>query len=156
MLSILFKIVNMDAKFYLAGKWDDHEDLSAKVAQIEADSPMRVTHAWMRKNIGLSIINDAISDIRGVQLCDVFIAVFSDPNYPYRGTFTELGAALALTKLVFIVCPDDTDDVKFSCRTNVFFHHPFIHHVKNWEQLLIDIGIKDKTGATPKKRLHFA
>lgn len=139
-------------KLYIAGKWDDHVALSALADQVEHDDLHTVTHRWMNKNIGLSIGYDALADIRGVQKCEIFVAVFTDPTYPYRGTFTELGAALATEKLVFLVCPADTEETKFSCRTNVFFHHPHCTLLQSWDEFLQWVGVTDKNGEAPKKR----
>lgn len=145
-------------KFYLAGRWDAREDLFAKLRDLEqqSDNYYIVTYAWMRKNVGLLSTYDAVSDIRGVQECDVFIAVFDDPAYPYRGTFTELGAALGLRKLIYVVCPPDSAETRYACRTNVFFEHPHIRHVETWTALLQQLGVLDKTGAVPAKRVDSA
>jgi nucleoside 2-deoxyribosyltransferase len=140
-------------QFYLAGKWDDHVLLETKVTQLERETEYAVSHAWMRKNVGLSKHFDAVSDIQGVQRCDVFIAVFTDIAYPYRGTFTELGAALALQKLVIVVSPIRSEhETSASFRTNVFFHHPSIHHVTTWDEVLHLMGARDMNGEIPKKR----
>jgi hypothetical protein len=57
-----------------------------------------------------------------------------DPDYSYRGTFTEIGASLALKKPLVVVCPDD--EKKHSCTTNCFFHHPNIMQVQTLEEAM--------------------
>jgi nucleoside 2-deoxyribosyltransferase len=49
-------------------------------------------------------------DMQGVRDADVVVAVFNDPVYAYRGTFAELGAALALRKPTFVYDMVSNDD----------------------------------------------
>jgi hypothetical protein len=57
-------------------------------------------------------------DLDGVKRADAVIAcLYAD--YAYRGTFTEIGAALSLQRPVVILGPD-----RIEASTNVFYWHP--------------------------------
>jgi nucleoside 2-deoxyribosyltransferase len=74
----------------------------------------------------------AMFDIEGVRDADAVIMIIDQPDYEYRGTFTELGAALVSGKPVTIVGPD-----KVHASTNVFYWHPDIkHRVTTWREAL--------------------
>lgn len=103
---------------------------------------------------------DAYLDIKEVLESDVLVAIMDDPEYAYRGTFSEIGCALGANKPIIIFCPgivtgvisnnekdsskadepskfDKTQRVNYShkCMTNVFYHHPSIRHVKTWDKV---------------------
>lgn len=42
-------------------------------------------------------------DIGGVRAANVVVVVLNDPTYAYRGTFAELGAAIAFGKTIYII-----------------------------------------------------
>jgi hypothetical protein len=59
------------------------------------------------------------------------LAVMDDPRHDYRGTFTEIGAALATRRHVIILSPPSWEGGPWgeggaSPPTNVFFWHPDI------------------------------
>ena len=83
-------------RVYVAGAWKDGPALSKRVQELEADGVHQCTHAWMANNVGLDTVYDAVADVQGVRDCELFIAVITDPTYPYRGTLAELTAAIAL------------------------------------------------------------
>jgi len=126
-------------KYYLAGKWADGPRLNHCVDELHALGH-QITHRWMTENIGTSMVYDAITDIEGVREADVLIVIMDDSSHAYRGSFTELGAALIMRKMVIILCSRD-DDAFY--KTNPFFHHPSIRHVYSWKEVLLIMGYKE-------------
>ena len=127
-------------KFYIAGKYAHRKLLGLKRDEL-IKLGNEVTHDWMsyelpkrtHKTMGMYAHND----IRGVTNADVVIFVMDDDSYAYRGTFTELGAALALRKPIIMYTPEGTQ----YCKTNVFWHHPSIHHHQTWKGVLKEVDI---------------
>lgn len=85
---------------------------------------------------------DAFRDINEVAEADILLAIMNDNKYAYRGTCTEIGTAIALKKLVIIVCNGLGEEFEKSkgqyhypyyCMSNVFFWHPQIIRVKTFE-----------------------
>jgi hypothetical protein len=93
-------------KIYVAGKYADAPRLYELCVELELTSRVRfeVTHALL--------------DIDGVRDADIVLAVMDDHSYPYQGTWTEVGAAVALNKRVIIVSPVPPK--------NIFAYHPQI------------------------------
>lgn len=122
-------------KIYLAGKYSDRENLGKKRDQLISKGH-KITHDWMtfelpsRSHEHLGIY--AKNDIQGVIDADLLLIIMDDKKYTYRGSFTELGAGLALNKRILIVAPDG----EYYFKTNCFWHHPSIHYVKTWDQAL--------------------
>ena len=77
----------------------------------------------------------ATKDINGVREADAVIIVMNDLEYSYRGSFTELGTALALNKPVLMVSPGSVED-SAGFKTNVFWHHPAITYASKWDAAL--------------------
>lgn len=132
-------------KVYVAGKWSDKYSIREIMDRVEKMGG-EITYDWT-KNISTKchekLGESAKLDINGVVKADYVIFIMTDPNYPYRGTFTELGAALATGKTIFLYCPDESS----YCVTNCFFHHPGIIRVESiqeiYEHLAEDECIKD-------------
>lgn len=88
---------------------------------------------------------DALRDTNQVAEADILLAIMNDPKYAYRGTWTEIGTAIALKKLVIIVCnglgleveiaPGEYNYPYYSM-TNVFFWHPHIIRVKTFDEAI--------------------
>lgn len=74
-----------------------------------------ITHDWTTA-AHATALEDALADERGVNQADVVVVVFSVADHAYRGTFTEMGMALGLRKLVFALCLTDGD----------YKHNPFL------------------------------
>jgi nucleoside 2-deoxyribosyltransferase len=79
--------------------------------------------------------------LEGVKTADVVVALFTDPFYPYRGTFTELGCALGLGKCVMAVCPAycqylEIGKDKPSYASNCFFHASRVVHCPSVDTVL--------------------
>ena len=115
-------------KVYVAGKWTDKDRIHGYMEQLKSMG-MQITHDWtvFESNSNNSKADMAEHDINGVINADWVVFIMDDPSYPYRGSFTELGAALALHKKVFILGPMTGD-----YSGNVFFHHPEILHMPDW------------------------
>lgn len=73
-----------------------------------------ITHEWWLSEEKTA--EQALRDLQGVQEADAVIAVFTHDDYPYRGTWVEVGYALALGKPVYIV-----GTAGDQC---IFVHHP--------------------------------
>lgn len=122
-------------KIYLCGKWADACSLREKMNELKWYGHT-ITHDWTFNNSNFPKQSSKL-DIDGVRNADIVIAIMDDPEYAYRGTFTEIGCALGQRKNVLIVCPPLTDETKdYWCKTNCFFYHPQIFHYNSWEEVL--------------------
>jgi thymidine kinase len=145
--SIAIKDVNQDkekkdkqtkTKVYLAGKYKESSDIYNKMNELKTKG-YSITFDWTRnvekrKNSPetFNVPDSAESDLEGVRTCDIFIALLTDKDYAYRGTSTELGAALILEKKIYVVCPKINTEIQH----NVFLHHKLVTQFENWESLL--------------------
>ena len=122
----------MSIRVYLAGGYFD-ERMPLYKQELCALPGITLTHDWMRAEArAMGNEESAESDLDGVDQCDLFIAVMDLQEYEYRGTFTELGAALALRKPILVVrgAPDQ------HAATNCFFWHARIFHVASFAKAL--------------------
>lgn len=143
-------------KVYVAGKWSDSKNVAKIISELEMMG-VEITFNWpeykelmsndeqsvgeyenisverisMAKKCVASLGRDAVLDIQGVLNSDIVIAIMNDPNYAYRGTFTEIGAALGSKKQVYIINKNDDSN----SMTNCFYWHPDINHFKNFDSL---------------------
>lgn len=115
---------------YLAGKFRDPR-IPLYVEELRKIPGISVTHDWTLEK-DKPQREAAIFDMDGVVQCDIFVAVMDDLKYDYRGTFTELGGALALGKPILLVKGCDEQ----YARTNCFFLHPSIFHVTSFDAVL--------------------
>ena len=117
-------------RIYLAGKWGDRTSIR-KIMNRLTEQKHEITHVWPDnedvKDTPDELGECARLDIEGVRNAEVVIVLMTDPKYAYRGSFTEVGAALALGKPLYIVCPFKDG----YCKTNCFFWHPGIIHVNS-------------------------
>jgi nucleoside 2-deoxyribosyltransferase len=126
-------------KIYLAGKWSDKKENKDKM-NLLIDDGHTITHDWTNNEITTrnheELQKYAILDINGVMNADVLIAVMDDPEYAYRGTFTEIGAALGNNKPVIIIskCLNEMD-IHHYASTNCFYHHSLIKYVSCFENV---------------------
>lgn len=125
-------------KLFVSGKFADKSFIKAKMNELETLGYC-ITHDWAthekshdNKN---DLMNASVLDINGVKESDIHIIIITDTNYPYRGTFTELGCSLGLNKQVFIWCPFE----KASCMSNPFYYHPLTKHFVSWDKLLEEL-----------------
>lgn len=73
-------------------------------------------------------------DMNGVRTADIVVAVFNDNDYPYRGTFAELGGAIQGGKRVYILDlmgPEADTGI----RQTPFFHDKVTRRVFSLDQL---------------------
>jgi len=126
---------------YVAGKWADREEIGKFIDHLPPQ--FQATWNWTKtedNHVDISKMARAASnDIRGVQKAKVLVVMMTDPEYAYRGTWTEIGAALALGKPVICMAPWFDGKVGSSATSNVFFHHPSIVHVKTRDQVLAQL-----------------
>jgi nucleoside 2-deoxyribosyltransferase len=115
---------NSILKIYIAGKWEERKKVAHLMElfriighKITCDW---TTHEYPTENIKDKLRDYAVTDIRGVADCDVFI-FYAISQLGYRGAFCEMGAALALGKPVFII-----GDAIDSC---IFTDHPLVQKI---------------------------
>jgi len=73
-------------------------------------------------------------DMNGVRTADIVVAVFSDNDYPYRGTFAELGGAIHGGKRVYILDLMGPE-ADAGIRQTPFFHDKVTRRVFSIDQL---------------------
>jgi nucleoside 2-deoxyribosyltransferase len=129
----------MVLKIYVAGKWGDRENISKYIQDIQKHG-FEISYDWTKNEIQECRTHEEMSffaekDMNGVKTSDVVVLLITDKEYAYRGTFTEMGGALALNKTIFIVDPFENA----VCHSNIFYWHPLIYHVKSWKDLLEEL-----------------
>lgn len=127
-------------KLYIAGKWGDRAHI-ADVMQLFIGNKYQITHDWtaVEEEDKKSVENlqaFAESDIEGVCSADCLIIIITDKNYEYRGTCTEMGAALALNKKVFVV---GSSGSKFA--TNIFINHVLVKCVDTVNDVFTELRV---------------
>jgi len=135
-------------KVYTASGWPYRQDV-AKMNQQLRDNNINVISTWIEEENGINTpedcAKDALRDTRQVAEADVLLAIMNDDKYAYRGTWTEIGVAIALQKKIILVCPGYGQEKKISetryehpyyCMNNVFFWHPAITRVKTLDEAI--------------------
>lgn len=125
-----------ESKIYVAGKWSDRKSIGDKINILEKMS-YTITHNWtlvetpqfgrtpeMRRLF-------ADLDVNGVKDASLLIVDMTDPDYAYRGTWTEIGIALGLGKEIWIISKKPS--------TNVFYHATGIIHFDSWEEVYSEL-----------------
>ena len=102
----------MGLKIYVAGKLEDKDRVRVIQAMLR-NAGHEITVDWTTNSQNSRV--QAIKDLRGVADADILVAVF-EKDLPYKGTYVELGAALALGKPVYILGPN--------ARKCIFLKHP--------------------------------
>jgi nucleoside 2-deoxyribosyltransferase len=117
-------------KIYVAGKWDNKNQILQKMIELEKMGH-NITHKWPTVEVvqGERDAEMALHDVNGVKESELLLVLMDDAEYVYRGTFTEIGVALGLNIKTWIVCPHENA----YCKTNIFFHHPNIVHFQSWD-----------------------
>ena len=121
-------------KVYIAGKWQDrgmvriwHKILRNNGHEVTCDW---TDHDYPGGGQEHLLAGYAQADIKGVQDCDLLIALFQQPHH-YRGALVEVGAALALNKPVWVL-----GEAERSC---IFMEHPLVTTMKTerdlWERI---------------------
>lgn len=127
-------------KVWVSGAWAHREEMSVKIDELR-QLGYEITHDWTRveKAETPSPVDQgdyAKFDIDGVKNSDIAVAVMDDPDYAYRGTYTEIGCALGIGKPLHIVAPYPLDSCGNYVQTNVFFWHPDITHHESWDSFV--------------------
>lgn len=124
-------------RIYVGGKFGDKSIIRCVMTSLR-DRGHEITHDWTRLSpapddfVGLG--QCAEWDIDGVRQADAVVFLITDSDYPYRGTFCEVGAALYGRKTIVIVGPNTT-----AAARNCFWHHSSIHHYDTVEEMLADV-----------------
>jgi nucleoside 2-deoxyribosyltransferase len=133
-------------KIYTAGGWPFRGEISDINNELKSKG-LDVISTWIEAETGISTpedsAKDAVRDVEEIKKCDILLAIMTDEKYAYRGTWFEIGCALALNKKIIIVCPygeTKVSDTKYEythyCMTNVFFWHPSITRLKTLNDAL--------------------
>ena len=126
-------------KLYVAGKYADRDDIHDKIVALRKLG-YKVPNDWTVVEQGdrsyPSLAEYAKFDADGVLDADIVVAFLQDPDYAYRGTYFEIGCAVATGKPVIVVgeLPDGCH-----VKTNVFYHHPALTHVADWEEAVTEL-----------------
>ncbi len=126
-------------KVYVAGSFRDTR-MSERIERVRRLPGFTVTHDWTLE-LGRPAPQAAVFDLEGVRQCEFLVAAMDYENldYDYRGTFTELGAALVLAKRVIVVVAEAWEGfgtTKQYAPTNCFYQHPRIVYVTSFEAAL--------------------
>jgi nucleoside 2-deoxyribosyltransferase len=97
-----------------------------------------ITHDWTSYELAYTDRHErsrkcALADIEGVVTADIVVALLTDDDYAYRGTSSEIGAALAASRitgskkpLIWVVAskdPRETPEAELPrCLTSCFMH----------------------------------
>ena len=126
---------------YVAGKFSQRTLILKKMEELETMG-LQITFKWPIY-IDMSLVEAAEKEIQGVQACDLLIVLMLDKTHDYRGTFTEIGCALALNKAIFIINDleeyerfEEKEELKGYYESNCFYHHPRLFHCKSWTHCL--------------------
>lgn len=127
-------------KLFIAGCYYDRQIVNVKIKEAQ-DLGFTITHNWTDQE-DMNRSNDALGeyarlDLNGVKSADILIALMDAPDleYPYRGTWTEIGAAIALGKEVWIV-----SNLKNTyTRSNVYFYYPGVKHFETWMEAKMEL-----------------
>lgn len=117
-------------KVYVAGKWEDRSHIKEVMNKL-IELGNQITVDWTNHEFGADgVIGDhedfAIEDLEGVKNCDALVAI-ADKDFAFKGMYCEIGAALALDKLVFVV-----GKYANSC---IFINHPLVEKCMDVEEL---------------------
>lgn len=129
----------MSVKVFVSGKFAEKSLIKSKMIEL-GNLGYFITHDWtIYEEIPINN-NDrqliATFDIEGIRKCDVQIVIISDPEYPYRGTFCEMGCSMALNKRILMFNP--LEDA--SCTKLPFYYHSCISHFDTWDGLLVELN----------------
>lgn len=129
-------------KVFIGGKWDDKKQIKQYISDITNKGHV-IVHDWTTYETAITKEMPLMAKIAidGIIKANIVIIIMTDPNYAYRGTFTELGCAIGVnqvtqSKQIYLLCPD----TKAVCRENVFFHHPSIVHFTSWDDIIKKIS----------------
>lgn len=134
---------------YVAGKWTDGPKIREVMKRLSDSGQYEITHDWtsyekvppgkkLTRAEDFARLQDcADKDLEGVRRADVVVALLTDPDYPYRGTCSEFGAALVLGKPVILVIPPECDKLRYNC----FMQHRLTTTVESVPEMYEALGI---------------
>ena len=117
-------------KIFVAGCWNDRTKINEIIKQFGEIAD--ITHNWTVHESEELLNNkvylkcQALLDVDGLERADYLVVIMDVPNYPYMGTWTEIGMAIMSGLPVLMYNPVNT------CETNIYMHHPL---VKRFETL---------------------
>ena len=118
--------------FYMIGKFATKDEIAKRIKRVE-ELGLKVTHNWtLKENWTCPKSQQVEQDLKGVVDADIIIANINNPNYHYRGSFSEIGAAIATGKTVYLV----TDNCEKGSVTHCFLSHRNIVKFTTFEGLL--------------------
>jgi nucleoside 2-deoxyribosyltransferase len=130
-------------KYYIAGKFDDHERVHELIEWV--DRIGEVTHDWTLlepvSDKEVPILDEyrrtALLDFQGIDDCDIVVALM-DREYIFRGTWVEVGYALAQGKEVVIIGRANAMRCNFSGHPRVSILDNIDEFKQRTEQLIAD------------------
>ena len=128
--------MSIESKIYVAGKWSDRKSIGDKINILEKMS-YTITHNWTLVETPHSDRTPEMQrlfadlDVNGIKDASLLIVDMTDPNYTYRGTWTEIGIALGTGKEIWIISKNPS--------TNVFFHATGIIHFASWMEVFSEL-----------------
>lgn len=128
-------------KIYVAGKWQDKEYIKQLMAQLRRMGH-GITVDWTSHKYATPEVHAsyAVDDIRGVKEADACIFIF-ERDYHYRGALVELGAALALDKVIYVVGHYEDD-----C---IFILHPIVKRFDCADDIITSLTIEEEEPQCP-------
>jgi hypothetical protein len=118
----------VNLKYYVATRFSNRAGVE-RVIRLLKPYGHQITYDWTKTFDPPATSNAlgsvAIKEINGVKDAD-FLIVLLRGGY---GTHTELGAALAMDKTVFLVAPHDNLLLDTNKNVVPFYHHPRVHKV---------------------------
>lgn len=137
-LFLIKRISKYKPKLYVAGKFADGSYVNKHIEKLEALG-YTITHNWTKVEDSKEHTTDelakyAAADIDGVVAADYLIVIITDPTYPYRGSCSELGAALALKKKVFVLY--DLPKESTGYYSNIFAKHALVSNFSSMSDLI--------------------
>lgn len=123
---------------YVAGQFSKREQLHEIMIQFRERGHF-ISYDWThhvsqdQNKTAEQFGQEALVDFQGVEKADVVVAFMDDIKYAYRGTFSELGAAIVLKKRIFVVTPKELQNKGSFFWNTATYHHPLIQHVDNKE-----------------------
>ncbi|MHA1170206.1 MAG: hypothetical protein ACTSRU_20455 [Candidatus Hodarchaeales archaeon] len=113
-------------KFYIAGKFEEKEEIRKRMDIIESFGH-KITHDWTHEKKDYDSKRSAKLAVKGVLDCD-FLVIIAEKELQYRGTYTELGLAIGSGKIVFII-GNSLDE-------NIFVNHHLVNKHHTWGHFL--------------------
>ena len=121
-------------KIYVAGSWADRELIRSRMTYLESNFNVSITHYW--QDVEMDNKNDKIfdrmkaeRDIEGVKEAQILIVDMTNERYIYRGTYVEIGIALAQHIPIYWISKKNID--------SIFYNTIDVLHFRSWEDLYL-------------------